>query len=87
MNTTYIPVNINHDGDSDSRFRCRDGNGEQGKEIPFELSGKKETVKYGKVDICSIQHQFYRDEDSKCVAAGEEPVYSPANIMMVEATR
>lgn len=32
-------------------------------------------VKYGKVDICSIQYQFYRDEDSKCVVVGEEFVY------------
>jgi len=56
------------------RFGGRDGNGEQGKEIPFHSVREKETVEHCEVDIRSIQYQLDADKYRQRVAAGEEPV-------------
>ena len=72
LDASYITVDIDHNRDSYCRFGCRDGDGEQGKEIPFQSVGEKETVEYCEVDIRSIQYQLDADKYRQCVAAGEE---------------
>ena len=62
LDTSYIAVDVDHNRDSYCRFSGRDGNGEQGKEIPFHSVREKETIEHCEVDIRSVQYQLDADK-------------------------
>jgi hypothetical protein len=56
LNASEVAVNVNHDGDSYSRFRSRNSDGKECKEIAFHASRKEKTVEHGEVDVRGVQH-------------------------------
>lgn len=74
LNIPDVPVNINDNGNSDSRFCRRNPNSKEGKKESLGPPVKKIAVEYGKIYIHRIQYQLDRNQYRQQISPGKKTV-------------
>jgi len=74
--TVEVAINIDDDGNGDSRFSGSNTNGKERKEEAIELSGVENAVECSKVDVNGIQDQLGGDKHGYQVSTSNKPEHS-----------